>query len=188
MVDADDTIVAIATASGPAALALIRVSGRRAFSVCDLVFRGRRPLASRRGWTLAHGHVVSAAGTPVDEVLAAVFRAPKSYTGEDMVELIGHGGPGAARAVLSALIGAGARLAEPGEFTRRAYVSGRLDLAQAESVVDLIQAATSRARIRHGSPGRRLEPADPGSHRANASGASGRRGIPGFSGATAGGL
>ncbi|HVP39285.1 MAG TPA: tRNA uridine-5-carboxymethylaminomethyl(34) synthesis GTPase MnmE [Candidatus Saccharimonadales bacterium] len=144
--DPDDTIAALATAPGPAALALIRVSGRRAFFVADAVFRGRGPLAGRAGHTVAFGQAVDAGGAAIDQVLALVFRAPRSYTGEDMVEFSCHGGETVSRALLAALLAAGARLAAPGEFTRRAYVNGRMDLAQAESVVDVIQAQTARAR------------------------------------------
>jgi tRNA modification GTPase len=148
MFDLDDTIAALATATGPAALALLRVSGRRAFSVADAVFRGGAPLATREGHTVAVGRAVSPAAPAavIDEVLATVFRAPRSYTGEDMVEFSCHGGETVAHALLAALLAAGARMAGPGEFTRRAFVHGRIDLAQAESVVDVIQARTARAR------------------------------------------
>ncbi len=142
----DDTIVALATASGPAALALVRVSGRRAVFLADAVFRGRQPLAERPAWTLSHGQVVDASGGVLDEVVVALYRAPKSYTGEDLVEFIVHGGGAASRALMEALLQAGGRMAEPGEFTRRAYLNGRMDLAQAESVVDLVGASTARAR------------------------------------------
>ena len=146
MLDHEDTIAALATAPGPAALALIRVSGRRAFSIVDQVFRGGAPVAQRAGHTIAVGRAVDAEGREIDQVLCAVFRAPRSYTGEDLAELTCHGGSAAPQALLAALLAAGARLAEPGEFTRRAYLGGKLDLAQAESVVDLIGAHTARAR------------------------------------------
>jgi tRNA modification GTPase len=143
----DDTIVAIATAPGAAGLAVLRVSGPQALAVADAVFRGSSPLAAAAGHTLHHGWAVDAAraDAPLDEVVAAVFRAPRSYTGEDTVELSCHGGGVPAARVLAALRAAGARLAGPGEFTLRAYLRGRLDLAQAEAVADLVHAETESA-------------------------------------------
>ena len=146
MLDLSDTITALATASGPAALALIRVSGRRALFISDQVFRGGSALEHAAGHTLAVGCAVDAAGGALDQVVVAVYRAPRSYTGEDATEFICHGGESVSSAILSALVAAGARLAEPGEFTRRAFLNGKLDLAQAESVLDVIQAQTGRAR------------------------------------------
>ena len=145
----DDTIAAIATAPGAAGLAVVRVSGPAALAVADDVFRGTAPLAAAVGHTLHHGWAVDShrTGEPVrlDEVVAAVFRAPRSYTGEDTVELSCHGGGVPARRVLAALQVAGARLAGPGEFTLRAFLRGRLDLAQAEAVADLVHAETESA-------------------------------------------
>ncbi len=149
----DDTIAALATAAGSAGLAVVRVSGPRALACADAVFRGRGALAAAPGHTLRHGWVVAGAdaGAPdpearLDEVVAAVFRAPRSYTREDVVELSCHGGRLPAARVLEALLAAGARLAGPGEFTLRAFLNGRLDLAQAEAVADLIAAETEAAR------------------------------------------
>jgi tRNA modification GTPase len=163
----DDTIAAIATAPGAAGLAVVRVSGARALAIADQVFRGSRPLAAAGSHTLHHGWAVAAprpglpapasgrpamaanpdpdGGARIDEVVAAVFRAPHSYTREDVVELSCHGGPLPARRVLAALLEAGARLAGPGEFTLRAFLGGRIDLAQAEAVADVIQAETESA-------------------------------------------
>lgn len=151
----DDTIAAIATAPGAGGLAVVRVSGPRALAVADAVFRGARPLASVPGHTLHHGWAVApagpgpgaddVAGVALDEVVAAVFRAPRSYTCEDVVELSCHGGELPSRRVLAALLAAGARLAEPGEFTLRAFLHGRIDLARAEAVADVIAASTARA-------------------------------------------
>jgi tRNA modification GTPase len=148
----DDSIAAIATAPGAAGLAVVRVSGAGALAVADEVFRGHAPLASVAGHTLHHGWAVDArrpdaagAASRLDEVVAAVFRAPRSYTGEDTVEFSCHGGGVPARRVLAALQAAGARLAGPGEFTLRAFLRGRLDLAQAEAVVDLVHAETESA-------------------------------------------
>ena len=148
----DDTIVAIATAPGEAGLAVVRVSGGRAVALADDVFRasggggGRGAgLAIAPSHTLHHGWAVDAAGARLDEVVAAVFRAPRSYTREDVIEFSCHGGGQSARRILAALTAAGARLAGPGEFTLRAFVHGRLDLAQAEAVADLIHAETQAA-------------------------------------------
>jgi tRNA modification GTPase len=153
----DDTIAAIATAAGTAGLAVVRVSGPRALTLAGDVFRGA-DLARAPSHTLHHGWAVwpraespAAAGAPaasdcLDEVVAAVFRAPRSYTREDVVELSCHGGRLPATRVLDALLAAGARPAAPGEFTLRAFLNGRLDLVQAEAVADLIHAETDAAR------------------------------------------
>ena len=161
----DDTIAAIATAPGEAGLAVVRVSGRSALAIADACFHARGSLAAAPTHTMQHGWAVwpkapnapnappapppDPLGAPsprrLDEVVAAVFRAPRSYTREDVVELSCHGGTVPARRVLSALLAAGARLARPGEFTLRAYLHGRLDLAQAEAVADLIHAETEAA-------------------------------------------
>jgi tRNA modification GTPase len=141
----DDTIAAIATAPGAGGLAVVRVSGTRALTVSDAVFCGGSPLAEAPSHTLHHGWAVAASGERLDEVVAAVFRAPRSYTREHVVELSCHGGEQPSRRVLAALIAAGARLARPGEFTLRAFLHGRMDLSQAEAVADLIAASTARA-------------------------------------------
>lgn len=140
----DDTIAAIATAPGAAGLAVVRVSGRGALACADAVFRGSSRLATVPGHTLHHGWAEQD-GRRLDEVVAAVFRAPRSYTGEDTVEFSCHGGGVPAARVLAALLAAGARLAGPGEFTLRAFLGGRLDLAQAEAVADLVHAETVSA-------------------------------------------
>ena len=134
----DDTIAAIATPAGEAGLAVVRVSGPRALAIADAVFRGHVPLAGAAGHTLHHGWL--GAEARVDEAVAAVFRAPASYTREDVVEFSCHGGRLPARRALELLLAAGARLARPGEFTLRAFLSGRLDLLQAEAVAELIHA------------------------------------------------
>jgi tRNA modification GTPase len=146
-----DTIAALATAPGESAISVIRVSGPESLPIADRIFRcsGERPSA-RDSHTFVHGHIVPIAGkvtdpaTPVDEVILLIYRAPRSYTREDVVEIQGHGGVIAARRILRTLLEAGARMAEPGEFTRRAFLNGRLDLAQAEAVMDLIRARTDR--------------------------------------------
>ncbi len=143
----EDTIAAIATGAGEGGIGIVRLSGAGALAVAERVFRPRRglPLGRRRSHTVTYGWVQTPAGERVDEALALVMRAPHSYTGEDVVELQCHGGQLAVRRVLEQTLQAGARLAEPGEFTRRAFLNGRLDLSQAEAVVDLIRAKTDRA-------------------------------------------
>uniref|UniRef100_A0A832I2S3 tRNA modification GTPase MnmE n=1 Tax=Eiseniibacteriota bacterium TaxID=2212470 RepID=A0A832I2S3_UNCEI len=145
MLNTDDTIAALATAPGEAGLAVVRVSGPRALPVADAVFRGRAPLAAAATHTLHHGWAVEPGSERLDEVVAAVFRAPHSYTREDVVEVSCHGGRIAAARVLAALRRAGARAAGPGEFTLRAFLNGRLDLAQAEAVADVVRAETQAA-------------------------------------------
>jgi tRNA modification GTPase len=149
----DDTIAAIATAPGAAGLAVVRVSGPQAVAIADRVFRGARPLAGAPGNTLHHGWAMAPVPAPgpggadhrIDEVVVALFRAPHSYTREDVVEISCHGGSQPSRRVLEALLARRARLARPGEFTLRAFLNGRIDLAQAEAVADVIRAETTAA-------------------------------------------
>jgi tRNA modification GTPase len=141
-----DTIAALATQPGEAGVAIVRVSGPGAFAVADRVFRcSGAPPSERPAGTFVYGHVVDPAGAHLDEALALLFRAPRSYTREDVVEIHGHGGRTAATRLLRSVLSAGARLAEPGEFTRRAFLSGRIDLVQAEAVLDLIRSQSDRA-------------------------------------------
>ena len=137
-----DTIVAPATAAG-GAIAVIRISGGEAFAVCDRIFRGRRLLAEADGYTVHYG-TIAEGDRVIDDVLAAVFRAPHSYTGENSVEISCHGSSYIVSEILRLLIAAGGRMAQPGEFTIRAYLAGKLDLSQAEAVADMI-ASSSRA-------------------------------------------
>jgi len=140
-----DPIVALATPPGRSALALIRLSGRGAF---DVAARALHPFQSDPPRTVRRVHVVHpATGAPVDDALVACFRGPRSYTGEDLVELSTHGGLLVPAAAVAALVAAGARLARPGEFTRRAVLNGKLDLLQAEATADLIDAG-SPAQVR----------------------------------------
>jgi tRNA modification GTPase len=138
-----DTIAAVATPQGEGGLAVVRVSGIVAFHIADEIFRGAS-LREAPTHTLHHGWLAAADG-PIDEVVAAVFRAPRSYTAEDVVELSCHGGRLPAQRVLAALLAAGARLARPGEFTLRAFLNGRIDLVQAEAVAELIGARSEIA-------------------------------------------
>lgn len=141
-----DTIAAIATAPGEGGVAIIRISGPRCFEIADAVFTCPAPRPSKRdGGTFVHGTVREADNSAIDEALLLIMRAPHSYTREDTVEIQGHGGPIVARRVLQRVLSAGARAAEPGEFTKRAFLNGRLDLTQAEAVLDLIRARSDRA-------------------------------------------
>ncbi len=160
-----DTIVAIATASGDAAIAITRLSGPDAVAIAARCFRGARNPAECGSHRILFGRFVAADGVPLDTVLLSIFRAPHSYTSEDIVEISSHGGPAIPRAILEALIGAGARAARPGEFTERAYRNGKLDLAQAESVASIVRARSERSlRAAHATLGgdlsRRIEALD----------------------------
>lgn len=133
-----DTIVATATPTG-GALCVIRLSGEDAITLCDKIFRGRRTLSEARTASLHYGTIVDG-DQVVDDVLVSIFRAPHSYTGENSVEISAHGSRYVVERILSLLTANGARLAEAGEFTRRAFLSGRMDLSQAEAVADIIAA------------------------------------------------
>lgn len=133
-----DTIVAAATPTG-GAICIVRLSGERAIAICDKVFRGRRPLQDVRPASALYGCIVEGEEV-VDDVILTLFHAPHSYTGEDSVEISTHGSRYVVDRVISLLVRHGARLAEAGEFTRRAFLAGRMDLAQAEAVADLIAA------------------------------------------------
>ncbi|OGW81785.1 MAG: tRNA uridine-5-carboxymethylaminomethyl(34) synthesis GTPase MnmE [Omnitrophica bacterium RIFCSPLOWO2_12_FULL_44_17] len=143
----DDTIVAIATASGEGAIGIVRLSGKDAVQIADRVFQAanRVKLGKADSHTVHHGFIHDEKGQQVDEVLATVFRSPRSYTGEDLVEIGAHGGMKILKNILSLFLRTGARQADPGEFTRRAFLNGRMDLAQAEAVLDLIRAKTDQS-------------------------------------------
>ena len=138
------TIVAPSTAQG-GAIAVIRVSGSDALLCVDRIFRGKTPLAQSRGYSLHFGTLHEADGTLLDEVLVSVFRAPHSYTGENAVEIACHGSDYIVSRIMDLLLQNGAKMAAPGEFTQRAFVHGKMDLSQAESVADLIAAQTAAA-------------------------------------------
>ncbi len=145
----DDTICAPATARG-GAIAVIRVSGPEALSCVDAVFHGRAPLAAAPGYSLHYGEILEADGTSLDDVVVSVFRAPHSYTGENAAEIACHGSDYIVSRILSLLLENGAKMAVPGEFTRRSYLHGKMDLSQAEAVADLIAAQTAAShRIAH---------------------------------------
>ncbi len=138
----DDTIAAIATAYGTAAIGVIRVSGKDALGILQSVFSRQPPYEHRR---IYYGHILSKNGEIVDEVLVSVFRAPHSYTGEDMFEVGCHGGMVVLNAVLERIVEAGARVAAPGEFTKRAFLNGKIDLSQVEAIEKIIYSKSKRA-------------------------------------------
>ena len=147
--DFDATIVAVATPPGEGGIAVIRLSGREAREIASRIFRAHKPgdLLKLPGYSTRYGVWFDpVSGEVFDDGLLTLFRAPHSYTGEDAAELSCHGGRAATSRALSAVRAAGARLAEPGEFTQRAFLNGKLDLAQAEAVADLISAQTESAR------------------------------------------
>jgi tRNA modification GTPase len=137
-----DTIAAVATPAGTGAVALVRLSGPGSWGVAEAVFRGRGRLAARR---VVYGDLVDEEGRIIDDVLVTAFRGPGSYTGEDTVEIACHGGMLVTRRVLELVLRNGARAAEAGEFTRRAFLNGKLDLTQAEAVMDVIGAQSDLA-------------------------------------------
>lgn len=140
----DDTIAAISTAVGEGAIAVLRVSGPEAVNLVARIFRGStapEKMEPRRSY---FGEIYDVTGR-VDQVLVTIFRRPQSYTGEDLIEVSCHGGILVTRKILSLLLNAGARSAEPGEFTQRAFLNGKMDLTQAEAVMDLIRAQTELA-------------------------------------------
>ena len=141
-----DTICAVSTAPGVGGIAVVRVSGNDAFRIVGSIWLGKHP-ADVASHTAHLGRVVDSGGEPLDQCVATVFRGPASFTGQDTVEISCHGSRYVQRELLASLLKAGARLAEPGEFTRRAFISGHLDLAQAEAVADVI-ASNSRAAHR----------------------------------------
>lgn len=143
----EKTIAAISTGAAPGGIGIVRLSGREARVVADRVFiaRSGRPVAGMKGYTAALGTVQDSAGEKLDDAVALVFAAPKSYTGEDVVELSVHGGLTVTRRVLRAVLEAGASPAGPGEFTRRAFLHGKMDLTQAEAVMELISAGGEQA-------------------------------------------
>lgn len=140
-----DTIAALSTAAAEAAVSVIRVTGPRALEIAGTVLRARRELGDLPARTACRAEALDGSGQTVDEGLVLVFRAPASFTGEDVVEFQGHGGLLVSGTVLAALLAAGARPAGPGEFTQRAYLNGKLDLTQAEAVMDLIHAQSTLA-------------------------------------------
>ncbi|WP_270421496.1 tRNA uridine-5-carboxymethylaminomethyl(34) synthesis GTPase MnmE [Acidaminococcus massiliensis] len=143
----DDTISAIATALGVGSIGVIRLSGPDSLAIVDRIFTGREKPGKDNARKLLYGHILDRKGQPIDEVLAVYMPGPHSYTGEDVCEIQCHGGRQALQEILSLTYQAGARPAEPGEFTKRAFLNGRLDLAEAESVMDIINAKSRQALV-----------------------------------------
>ena len=136
------TIAAISTPQGIGGISVIRVSGDSAIDICDSIFKGKNSLLDAKSHTVSYGHIVDKSGEIIDEVLVTVMREPRTYTRENVVEISTHGGFVAAKRVLETLILGGAYPAEAGEFTKRAFLNGRIDLSQAEGVIDIINAKT----------------------------------------------
>ncbi|MCI2110204.1 MAG: tRNA uridine-5-carboxymethylaminomethyl(34) synthesis GTPase MnmE, partial [Acidaminococcaceae bacterium] len=141
----EETISAIATALGEGAVGIIRISGPRALVLANAIFKGTAPLSLKAARHLTYGHIVDEEGHTVDEVLAVFMPGPHSYTGDDVVEIQCHGGVEALKCILALTYRIGAKPAEPGEFTKRAFLNGRLDLTEAEAVMDIIQARSAQA-------------------------------------------
>jgi len=142
----DRTIAAIATPVGMGGIAVIRVSGSEAICICNKIFKGKIQLTDAKTHTVHYGHIIDKNGEKLDEVLLTIMRAPKTYTREDVVEISTHGGLVASKNVLKCILEAGAYPAEPGEFTKRAFLNGRIDLSQAEAVIDIINSKTTLAQ------------------------------------------
>ena len=141
-----DTIIAIATGEAVSALGLIRLSGPRAIKITERVFIGTI-LSRVESHTIHYGRIVDEEGQQLDDVIVAIFKAPKSYTTEDVIEISCHGSPYILKEIMSLLIRQGARPADPGEFTMRAFLNGRMDLSQAEAVADLIESQSRAAHV-----------------------------------------
>ena len=139
-----DTIAAIATPFGTAGISIIRISGSEAIRLSNQVFKGKN-LTKMKSHTVTYGHIIDKQGNTIDEVLVTVMKAPKTFTAEDTVEISCHGGILVTHKVLERVLETGIKLAEPGEFSKRAYVNGRIDLTQAEAIMDLIHAKNENA-------------------------------------------
>lgn len=143
-----DTIAAISTPMGEGAIAIVRLSGDEAIQIADRIFLSpnKKKLVNEQSHTIHYGHLIDpSSGITVEEVMVSIMEGPKTFTREDVIEINCHGGIVAVNRVLSLVLKEGARLAEPGEFTKRAFLNGRIDLSQSEAVMDLIRAKTDRA-------------------------------------------
>lgn len=138
----EDTIVALATPPGIGAISVIRISGPETFSKVDKIFYGKKKINDCSTHTIHYGKIIDSKNEIIDDVLVSVFRAPNSYTGEDSVEISTHGSQYIVEKIIALLLENGVRLAEPGEFTKRAFLNGKIDLAQAEAVADIINSRT----------------------------------------------
>lgn len=143
-----DTIASISTALSESGIGIIRISGQDAISIADQIYtdkNGTHNLKSQKSHTIHYGYIVNTSGEIIDEVMISVMKAPNSYTREDVVEINCHGGVRMCRNILDTVLNTGARLADPGEFTKRAFLNGRLDLTRAEAVMDTIRASSDTA-------------------------------------------
>jgi len=138
----EDTITAIATPIGVGAISVVRVSGSQSIEKVDSIFRGKKKLEDSKSHTIHYGKIYSQSNEIIDDVLISIFKRPNSYTGEDSIEISTHGNPLITQKIIDALLDNNVRLAEPGEFTKRAFLNGRMDLAQAEAVADVINSRT----------------------------------------------
>ena len=139
-----DTIAAVATPAGPGGIGIVKVSGPKAISLVDTILQSSKNQSKRQSHRLYHGYVIDPdSGKPIDEILYALMRAPHSYTREDVLEIQAHGSRCGLHRILEVVLKQGIRMAEPGEFTKRAFLNGRIDLTQAEAVVELISAQTA---------------------------------------------
>ena len=140
----DDTIAAISTPIGIGGIGIIRVSGKDTIQIVDKIFKAinKKSILDTPSHTITYGYIVNDNGNILDEVLIMLMRAPKTFTREDVIEINCHGGPVPLNAVLLEVIKAGARIADSGEFTKRAFLNGRIDLAQVEAIMDIIESKT----------------------------------------------
>lgn len=143
----EDTIAAIATPAGVGAISIIRLSGQQSIDVADSVFEGKKSLKETASHTIHYGKIKDNANNFIDDVLISIFKAPNSYTGEDSVEISLHGSPLIAQKIMETLISKNVRIAEPGEFTKRAYLNNKIDLTQAEAVLDVINSRTEASLL-----------------------------------------
>lgn len=143
----DDIIAAPSTPAGTGGIGIIRISGEGSVALADKIFKSAsgKKLSEKKSHTITYGNIVDQNGKKIDEVLVSIMKAPNSYTKEDVVEINCHGGTAAVKKVMETVTNAGARTAEPGEFTKRAFLNGRIDLTQAEAVIDVINSKTERS-------------------------------------------
>lgn len=139
----DETIAAISTPAGEGGISIIRISGKNAVEIADKMYKGKKKLNEVKSHTINYGHITDSEGNILDEVLVSVMLCPRTYTGENVVEINCHGGIVSTRLILQRALECGAVLAAPGEFTKRAFLNGRIDLSQAESVMDIISSKTN---------------------------------------------
>lgn len=142
----DDTIAAISSAPGEGGIGIVRISGNDSLNILNKIFKGykNRSIEDLKSYTMRYGFIYDG-DKKIDEVIVSFMKSPKTYTTEDIVEIYCHGGPVPVRSILETVLNSGARLAEPGEFTKRAFLNGRIDLSQAEAVVDMIRSKTEKS-------------------------------------------